>query len=179
MSVVVGLIDNGEIYMASDSAHGSLDLLWIRESDSPKVWRHGDFLFGAVGKTRVADIIQQKIKPTANVTACGLADMIRIALKESGSLKVKDGLESMEAEVLIGSRGMLYHVHANFGVTEHAKYHAIGAGALYALGALHVMSGENWVPSTKVSMAVEAAAAFSPYVCGRVQGLRLKTEEAA
>lgn len=188
MSVVVGLIDNGEVYMASDSACGSLDGSWIREEATPKIWKRDQFLIGVVGKCRVADILYGVLVDFDFRLNCQLDEFvrwnivqqIRKALELGGALKTQNGVESMEADILIGSNGRLFHIVSNFGVFEpKGKYHAIGAGALYALGAMHVMDGENWLPSTKTSMAVEAAAAFSPYVSGRVQGLRLRGDQAA
>lgn len=180
MSVVAGLVDNGEVYMAADSGCMSLDHSWIREDDTPKVWRQEQFLVGVVGKQRVADIIMEDIVPERKVTPVEFADLVRVALKMRGALKIRDAIETMEAEILLGWRGGLYHVVSDFGVfVPREKYHAIGAGAQYALGALHVMAGQDWVPGTKVDMAVEAASAFSPYVSGRTRGLKLKTGEAA
>lgn len=185
MSVVVGLVDNGEVYMGADSLCASLDGTWVREDAASKVARRGQFLIGIVGKCRVSDILfgaltamQAEPDPDEYVR-WNVVQQIRAALEIGGALKVKDGVESMEAEVLLGGYGRLFHIVSNFGVVEPKKYHAIGSGAQYALGALHVMDGENWLPSSKLSMAVEAAAAFSPFVGGCVNGLRLKVEEAA
>jgi ATP-dependent protease HslVU (ClpYQ) peptidase subunit len=180
MSVVVGLIDNGEIYMAADSACGSLDGSWVREDATPKVWRDGRFLIGVVGKCRVSDLIINSIEPEGFRTEYDWADAIREALRRGGALKVQNGIETMEAEVLIGCERQLFHIVSNFGIfAPKSNYHAIGAGAPYALGALHVMQGEDWIPGTKIHMAVEAAAAFSPIVGGKVHGLRLTQEQAA
>jgi ATP-dependent protease HslVU (ClpYQ) peptidase subunit len=100
-------------------------------------------------------------------------------LQKRGALRVQNGIETMDAEVLIGFDRQLFHIVSNFGVfVPKSKYHAIGAGAPYALAALHVMECENWVPGTQVHMAVEAAAAFTPSVGGRVNGLRLALDAA-
>lgn len=165
MSVVVGLIDKDELYMAGDSACAHPDLGWICTDQTPKVWRQDQYLIGVVGKCRVADVVSDSLDLEDCGTAHDFVEKVRVALRKGGALKVQNGLESMDGEILIGVGGKLFQIVSNFGVFQpKLPYHAIGAGTQYALGALYAMRKEDWVPATKVSIAIEAAAEFSPYV---------------
>lgn len=179
MSVVAALVVGNEVHMAADSACASLDHRWVREDATPKIWEQGPFVIGVVGTCRVSDIVSA-LDISSDTTPEQFIDLVRGALRKSGALKTKDGIETMEADMLVGWQGSLLHIVSNFGLfVPNGRYHAIGCGAEYALGSLHT-SAQVGIPAyAQLEMAVNAAATFSPFVVAPFQVVPQRSKQVA
>ncbi len=66
---------------------------------------------------------------------------------------------------LVVNRSGLYYVTGNISVMAFKKYYAIGSGASYALGALHVLYDQDLSAEALARRACQAASTFDVY-CG-------------
>lgn len=167
MTCIIGLVDNGKIYIGGDSAASSG---WnTRTTAVAKVFRFGEFLIGCTGSIRALELLQFHLQVTARsedenddlrymVTV--FAEAVRQCLKEHGCAKVENNQEQSDSEFLVGYRGKLFSIQANFQVCAFTDaFDAIGVGGEYALGAL--MALKNLSPIERIQAALEIAAYFS------------------
>jgi ATP-dependent protease HslVU (ClpYQ) peptidase subunit len=75
----------------------------------------------------------------------------------------------LDASFLIVNRRGIFHVCGNMSVSEFSEYYAIGSGASYALGALHVLHGGRGGAEAIARTACESAIAFDLYCGGAVE----------
>ena len=61
MTCIVGVVDNGKVYMGGDSA--GVGGLCIETRKQPKVFRNGDFLIGYTDSFRMGQLLQYKMSP--------------------------------------------------------------------------------------------------------------------
>lgn len=165
MTCIVGLMDNGKVYMGGDSAGVSGLDLTIRADE--KVFRNGDFLMGFTSSFRMGQLLRYKFKPPVQpddmddyeymVTL--FVDEIRQCLKEGGYARNNNGEES-GGTFLVGYKGQLYIIDSDFQVGKPLdNFAACGCGDLIALGSLY--STQDLKPELRVQMALEASERFS------------------
>lgn len=174
---IVGMEHEGKVYMGGDSAAVSSSGGFIVPTSVPKVFIKNGVLFGYTCSFRMGQLLQHTLEiPTLpnqkdeyNVYSylCSyFVHAVRLCFERGGWLKVRDN-EVTSGDFLVGLGGQLYRVGPEFEVTR-CTYgiDAIGCGAQYALGALHVLSIRiKCSPEMKLKRALEAAATFSPQVC--------------
>lgn len=75
----------------------------------------------------------------------------------------------LDATFLVVSPNGIFHVSGNMSVIPFERYAAIGSGADFALGALHVLYGQDGLDArTLVRRACETAMAFNVYCGGEI-----------
>lgn len=174
MTCIVGLIEDGIIYMGGDSAESSgCELKIIKDA---KVFKKGDFLFGVSGEPRIHNIIKYIFEIPKD---CGefkdipyrdpLAYMnIEFVPELKQYLKENDidlSEEGDDFRILVGYKGRLFRIEADFYVGENSKpYDCIGCGAaeafgsLYTIYALDELIDTTWVdPEIRILTALEAS----------------------
>lgn len=174
MTCVVGLKTNSGVYIGADRqlTEGSLKV----GSALPKVFEIGEFLFGCSGHPREWQVIQYGWQ-LAHSSKSGFADIdplkymvlvvakyIRQLLVENKAMPDTPGAY-MESSFLIGFRGELYCIPADFQVMKVEKdYYALGSGYQYALGALSALRSYQFeLPDERrVQIALTAANQFDP-----------------
>lgn len=171
MTCVIGLAQDGIVYMGGDSAVS--DGWEVRQMAGEKICKIGDMLVGVTGTQRLMQLIQYHVQPGVHpegmsdecyLVSIFLADVRRV-LKEHGHTEIKDGVEGMDGALLIGYRGYLYCVGAHYQLTGYADgFDAIGSGREYALGAMIILHGVQ--PEQRIEAALKAAAYFCGSVCG-------------
>jgi ATP-dependent protease HslVU (ClpYQ) peptidase subunit len=173
MTAIVGVIDDGHVYLGGDSLALDGVVCWQRRS--PKVYRRGEIVIGFSG----AAVIMQHVLcilewPVFHDTHEPLPWLVRHflpALRSSlethgqlGRATTEDcpGSDQMDANILIGMRGQLFDVTMSFGVTEVVEpYSAIGCGATPARAALHALTyAAPRAPIARLRIALETAAAL-------------------
>ena len=172
MTVVVGLVRDGKIYMGSDrmATWGNKTVIM----SDPKIKEEGEFLLGSAGSLGTLQILfdafeMPAIKEEQTQSTYLLNDFapaFRKRLKELGMLEEKNGKQSTDNHFVIGFRGKLFSVGGNLSMVEHAdSYCSIGSGSEFALGVLHALTGDkNLKPEKIIERALEAAAHHNPYV---------------
>lgn len=153
MTVIVGVIQGGRVYVGADSAVTAGDN--AAALARPKVRRRNGILFGACGDMSVVGAILDRMtipdydgQDVESWMAKEFWSAIRGLMKEMG-------LRRCEFEVLVAVGGRLACVDNHGAVIVHDRqYAAVGSGGTYALGALYNSRGSGRM---RVKRAIEAA----------------------
>lgn len=164
MSCIVGVIDNGKVWMGADSAGVGLGKELQLRRDA-KVFVNGPYLIGTVGSFAISNQLR-----FASLGPSGDGDpfrqMVTVFLPFlRGAI---EGLEGENFELLVGLRGRLFHVYNIWQVAEEeARFDAAGSGAQVARGALWATRCEPHIsPEVRIKLALQAAERFCTEVSG-------------
>lgn len=173
MTCIVGLVDEGRVYMGGDSAGvGGLSLT-IRADE--KVFKKGEFIMGFTSSFRMGQLLRFKLevpyhKPgleTYEYMVTEFVESVRRCLKEGGYARTNNG-EDSGGTFLVGYRGELFMIGDDFQVGKPTeRYEAVGCGEDLAKGSLFssLRLGEG-NPHERVREALMAAENFSAGVRG-------------
>lgn len=168
MTCIVGLADNGKVYIGGDSA-GVLDYAISVRADT-KVFRNGPYLMGFTTSFRMGQLLHHTFKPPTpkgNLERFMVRDFVPSVMEcltDGGWLTTKDGARE-GGTFLVGVHGQLFCVESDFQVGRTVNgYQSVGCGSDIALGSLHTSIGAK--PLTRVRAALHAAAHHSAGVTG-------------
>lgn len=171
MTTIVGLQHEGKVWIGADGRLSSMDGI-AQESSHPKLFSMGDvMLVACAGSLRVAQILQYTLElpfPTQDpkqdmaYMVTEFAETLRRTVQDMGAGRQTEGMATMEFYALIGFRGKLYKLDADYNV-HCAPYMAAGAGEAIALGALYVATKTLDDPKKIVQMALQAAGTHNIY----------------
>ena len=165
MTCIVGLVDNGNVYIGGDSAGVAGLNLTVRADE--KVFRNGPFLMGFTSSFRMGQLLRYAFKPPLHdpemdvdrYMATVFIDAVRQCLKDGGYAK-KTNEEESGGNFLVGYQGQLFEIDDDYQVAKPLDgYVAVGCGAQIARGAM--FASEERQPETRVLMALDAAERFS------------------
>ena len=174
MTVIVGLVDQGSVYIGGDSAGISGLSLTVRADT--KVFHNGPFLFGFTGSFRMGQLIHHSLtppeptRPLERFMSTTFIDSLRSCLKEGGWARRESEREE-GGTFLVGVAGRLFIVESDYQVGYTTDgYAAVGCGDEIALGALYATAGTDMPPRKRIMLALKAAERFSagvraPFVC--------------
>ena len=74
----------------------------------------------------------------------------------------------LDASFLVVTGKSIFNVSGDMSVTEFLKFHAIGSGCDYAIGAMHVLHGQSLDAGEIARQAVEAAIEHNIYCGGEI-----------
>lgn len=168
MTCIVGLIDNGTVWIGGDSAGVSgLDLSTRADS---KVFRNGEFLFGFTSSFRMGQILRYSFTPSAipdwdleRYMIGTFVNEVRSVFKTYGFAETYNGGEQ-GGTFLVGVRGRLFTIESDYQVGwNHQPYASVGCGSVYALGSLFTTHTDlpTMDPEKKLIRALETANTFS------------------
>ena len=80
----------------------------------------------------------------------------------------------LDADFLITTKKSIFYVSSNMSVTEFLKFHAIGSGCEYALGAMHAIYNMKLSAEDIARKALEAAIEHNVYCGGEMELLLIK-----
>lgn len=178
MTAIVGLVHDGDVYMGGDAA-GATDN-YIASRTDPKVFQNGPFMMGFTSSFRMGQLLKYAFEaPTPPVSeedlmkfmATQFIDAIRSCLRNGGWSEMEKMRET-GGNFLVATKGRLFEIEADFQVNEERQgYAACGSGALLALGSLHTtrmteFGRPDFGPFKRVELALRAAEAHNPRVCG-------------
>ncbi len=177
MTCIVGYMDRekNKIYMGGDSAGiSNANYLVIRADE--KVFKNGDYLIGFTTSFRMGQLLRYAFNPPIPEEGENLnkfmvtkfIDSIRKCLKDGGYAQ-RDKEEELGGTFLVGYKGHLFEIHADYQVGIPADgYTAVGCGEQIAKGVLFSMNRyqESVSPEEKIRCALEAAERFSAGVRG-------------
>lgn len=175
MTCVVGLVENGNVYMGGDAA--GVSGLSITTRADVKVFINGPFLMGFTTSFRMGQILRYKFVPPEHKSK--ISDMKYMVGDFIDSLRKcfrDNGFGDFEANTggtfLAGYKGKLYKVDSDYQVgVPTLQYDACGCGSDIALGAMFASKGED--PEVRIKTALKAAATFSAGVCAPFKILTL------
>lgn len=169
MTCIVGFVEKKHVYMAGDhmGSDGYSDLHY----NNQKVFINGDFIIGYCGSFRMGQIlqydwVQPKRPKTMNNDLQYIVKLVVPSIMKAFDCKgfLQTAHSSDEAgqklggNFLLGYKGKLYHVQADFSVLEDTRgYDAVGCGLDFAKGALYWLSKDDSLsPADKLRKALEA-----------------------
>jgi len=170
MTCIVGLWDQGHIYVGGDSSGSDCQCLMPR--NDTKVFRRKEFVIGYTSSFRMGQLLRYRLDPAEKYThqdvhewmCTTVVDAIRQTFKTGGFAEIENEQES-GGEFIIATHGRLFVVHSDYQVAEPAGgYWAVGSGGLVALGALHVLHDRAMPAQQKVLEALAAAQTHNPFV---------------
>ena len=166
MTAIVGLVDDGVVYIGGDSATTDG---WLNQSTmaGSKVFERSDFLFGVAGSIRALQLVEHKFQipwcpvevPCETYMVTQFLDSMRECFLDSGYLKKQHEEEEMDSAFLIGHEGKLFTLHVDFALVENNRgYAAIGSGAEIAQGAMYATADrDDLTPKERIRIALRAA----------------------
>lgn len=170
MTVIVALKEGDRIYFGADSCVGGTHESIIGR---PKIFKRGEFLFGASGYLRSLQLLAYSVTFPPIMTGQdhyhylinSVIPCIKRGFAQHGNLEIVDEIESLNnSAFLIAFRGNIYTVSPDAAIDEWVEgYGAIGSGSKYALGSF--CSTEGRPAEERVRMALEAASKFGEGVC--------------
>jgi hypothetical protein len=175
----VGLVHEGRVWLGGDAAASDHDGLTVTYA-APKVFRRGHLLLGCVESFRMRDLLEHQFQVPAFRKGQDTEDYIfRIVLEEirrtftAGGYVLDEDTEDEDdfmpsGAILLGFHGRLFTVDWDYHIGEvRDRFMAIGAGAAYALGSLHVTHelGQQLTPRARVTNALKVSAHY----CGTVR----------
>jgi hypothetical protein len=165
VTCIVGIAENGRVYIGGDSAGvGGLDLT-VRADE--KVFKNGDFLFGFTSSFRMGQLLKYSLTPPLKAPdapnhkylCTSFVNAIRETLKSGGYATKKDESEH-GGTFLVGYQGGLYQIESDYQVGIPADgFDACGCGDQIARGSLFSTVGQD--PKKRIITALEAAHRFS------------------
>lgn len=173
MTCIVGVVDNGTIYMGGDSAAVASDIVILRKD--PKVFENGGVLIGFSESFRMGQILQHiftvpELPKVINddtlykYMCTSFIDALVDCFSKKRFLQ-EDSRRIRGGTFLVGVKGALFLIYSDFQIEMHHRpFNACGSGRKYALGALYALSNYRIDPETKVNIALDAASDCSLYV---------------
>ncbi|UZV41304.1 putative nucleophile aminohydrolase [Vibrio phage vB_VpaM_R16F] len=170
MTCITGMVRNGHVYMAGDLM-GSNGFTGKVYPDS-KVFVNGDFIIGYTSSFRMGQILEWNWNQPLRQE--GISDREYMQLNVVESLRetfaafgygVKDGLEDIGGNFLIGYKDKLYEMQNNFSLLSIEDFAAVGSGSYHAEAILHVLyENEEIHPFEIMETAIGTAAHFTQSV---------------
>lgn len=172
MTVIVGLVDGGTVWMGADGLGSSTCGAYPRASECLKLFRRGEMLIAVSGELRVAQVVEHVMAiPEHDDGTSPMAYMVgrfvpalRAALIDGG-WKVEFELGAPGWSILIGYRAVLYGIYSTLQIDVTSRpYIALGCGMDVAHGSLHTTQGLGWAPAQRIMLALQAAAEHDVHV---------------
>lgn len=163
MTCIVGLVDNGKIYMGGDSAGCAGWNLSIRADQ--KVFKNNDFIMGFADSFRMGQLLRYSFTPPPYYEEFDLykymvTDFVDTARKcfKNGGFAEKDKEVESGGHFLVGFKGRLFRIESDYQVGENQlPFAACGCGQSSALGSLFSTHGIIAPPRDRIRIALEAA----------------------
>lgn len=165
MTCIVGLIDNGNVYVGGDSAGVAGYGLTVRADE--KVFINGEFIMGFTSSFRMGQLLRYSLKPPkyhpdVDITEYMVTDFIdavRKCLTDGGYAEKKNEQEKA-GTFLVGFMGKLFKIDSDYQVgVPSLPFDACGCGEDIALGSMY--SNSSLDPIERITQALEAAEQFS------------------
>lgn len=160
MSTVIGLVQDGKVYMGADS-FATTESGERRNIVVKKIFTNGFYMIGFIGSVRTGQVLKPEyFEAPENIY--DFPDRIRIQLEEKGCLATNSETQAsmMESNFLVATvEGKLYEILSDFQMNEIDDFTAVGSGSTFALGSLYT-SRKIKDAKKRILRALDAAAFF-------------------
>lgn len=176
MTYIVGLVEEGRVFVGSDSIGSDGHRYSIRAE--PKVFKrktnHGEFLFGYTTSFRFGQLLQHALTIPSHPKRMSdhkymvtrFINAVRKTFKDGGYSKKKDEAEK-GGTALIGYHGKLWRMEEDYQIAlADRQGDVVGSGVDGASGALCIIKDMDWPPKHKIKRALQAAEACIQSVRG-------------
>lgn len=165
MTCLVALERNGRVWVGSDSFFGTDDVRDV--VDRPKWFRRSGVFIGYAGSFRAAQVVENfatfRKRERGEAEAAYLVGTVASAFRKA----LNDARVRSTTQFLLAYRGKAYVLQEDYSVVRSSHgYVSIGAGAVFAHGALAVLS-DGPDPREIVEKALGAAGRHSTKVGGQ------------
>lgn len=178
MTCIIGLVENGKVYMGGDSGAGC-DWNPCTIITHPKVFRNGDFLIGYTASFRMGQLLEHHL--SVEPKQVGMSDMaymvrvfieaVRKCFRDFAFSEIENSKED-GGQFLVGYNGNLYEVFYTFQIHQwDSSYWACGSGIEKALVAMHLL--KHLPPRERIEQSLVAVAKFSRWVTAPFYTLEL------
>ncbi len=172
MTIIVGVVRNGEVAIAADTctSFGSLNMTSDNIVD-PKLHQVGEAWIGGAGWGTYGTVLSEYGPQHRKALLRTQGEVYRFFLDFWHALQRDyqyvntqgDNRDSpwgqFDNSFIVASPGGLFGVSSSISVSAFQRYWAIGSGQEYALGAVHAMAGVEASASEVATAAAEAAIA--------------------
>ena len=168
MTCILGLIDDGKMYMGADSAGVSgWDILIQKPS---KIFIAGSCIIGVAGDPRALQLLRYSFKlpdhpegmENEEYIAVLFTDAVREVMKIAGYAKKENEQEKIDSTILVAYRGELFRIESNYQFIQVTQnYFAVGGGSLESLGSMYATQDIALTPENRITRALEASEAFN------------------
>jgi len=170
MTCIVATVENGKVYMGGDSLVSSGGYSRIKREK--KVYRVDEFLIGSAGSIRGSNLLRFSLNIPKNTGKDNFKYMVTVVVpiirdlfKDEGYSKVDNNVEGINAQLLIGYRGVVYNLYGDFQVDIYAEdFTAVGSGKTYAVGAMEALNKTTLSPKEKIISALEIVGKYNTFV---------------
>lgn len=178
MTVIVALRHHDTVVIGGERGLGD-EATIIMPLTTPKVWRHGPYLFGYSGTTE-GQIVQTKFLPPPPKgdlhTFMNTEFLISLSdFYDKWQVKRTHGEDETGLTMIICVGGQMYeHTPDDMSLVNYdSEYVSIGSGSDYAYGSLWTTKHLS-NPKGRVKTAIEAACAYSPACMTPVDVISMK-----
>ena len=172
MSLVIGIVDEEKVIMASDSQvtvnGGVRKVSGIKENY--KIWHPDDkqdLIMGSIGNVRemnstksIENLVEELdyLKGDIDMKTISKKVIKKILkeLKDSNIIEFKDNVLRMNNDYLFAYKEKLYQIFSSGAVIRIDKYSAIGSGSNEALASLNNSEGKDPIERIKLAMAASS-----------------------
>lgn len=165
MTCIVGLVENGNVYIGGDSA--GVSSLSVTVRNDRKVFKNGEMVFGFTSSFRMGQLLNHSLTvpdhpsgmPIQKYMVTLFVDAVRECLQEGGyARKINEG--EVAGTFLVGYQGKLFTIESDYQVGENLLgYASVGCGEDIALGSMYSTVGQE--PKVRLLTALKAAEKFS------------------
>ena len=173
MTVIVGLVESGKVWMGGDSAGVAGMDISVRADK--KVFLNGSYLMGFTHSFRMGQVLQYAFSPPSppdddeklfKFMVTDFVDELRRTFKNKGFASSEDGGRESGGTFLVGVKGQLFSVQGDYQVAQTLdKFDAVGCGEPYAIASLYTTQGLVFDPAQRVATALACADRYSGGVC--------------
>lgn len=171
MTCIVGLVDNGVVYIGADSLGSNGYTKTVRNDRKVFKLKNGDnSILGFTTSFRMGQLLMYADnlidkKDTLNINHEYLVTKFVpnvIKLFESNGYGRNNDGEKYGGTFLIGHKDRLYKIESDYQVEEaYYNFNACGSGEDFALGSLYSTINSNLSPEQRVIYALKASSEFS------------------
>jgi len=160
MSCVVGLVENDRIILGADG-FATTEEGERRPIITRKIIRNKDYLIGYTGSVRTGQILgSHDFDIPEDID--DVSEALRQHLYERGCVATNElGIHMQACNFLLAYKKTLYEILMDFQLNEvMGDFTAIGSGAPYAIGAMHILNRIKLKGVDKVEQALKAASYY-------------------
>jgi ATP-dependent protease HslVU (ClpYQ) peptidase subunit len=175
MTCILGMTHGDKVYIGADSISVSGwdkntigdDKVFTMQTDWATSAPTQSLLIGVGGSPRIAQVLRYHVSLPASGSYSDLylirefVPRLRAALLEHGQLQTADGAQKMDAQMLVGLKGTLYHIGGDFQVQAFQECMVgVGVASDFAVGAATALRlySPDMTPVTILRKAMEIAA---------------------
>lgn len=174
MTCIIGLINNGHVYIGGDSAGVDSHRLFYTTRADEKVFQRGYYLIGFTTSFRMGQVLRyggnlptppEDDRELHKFMCTDFVNAVRSIFEDAGYGK-KQGEEGDEGgQFIIGVGGKLFIMHPDYQVEETTEgFSSVGCGDMLAFGALAVTG--HMAPLDRITTCFNAVTRFSAGVRG-------------